>query len=521
MTSLLTKGSAVAVDQELISRGGLIDFVEMAWPEVCPAPFLRNWHHEEVCAHLEAMSRCEIRNLVINQPPGTTKSLIVNTLWPVWEWIHRHGTKFIYASFDPTLVGRRDGGKVINLLQSRWFVARWGQYLVETNPSASDFDIKGGGFRFATSPGGKGTGRHGNVTVCDDPSKPIDAVGGGTITKKALVRVSGWWGNTMSSRQADPSTHRNLIIMQRVHNSDLAGEMLRTGDYVHLCFPMRFRSDLRCRTQWGGDRRETEGELLFPERFPEREVKALETSMGPTVAAAQLQQRPDVEGGGIFKRTDWRFWSYQEGTPEPCLCEKCFNRALVDPSFLDPSCPNVSGRMCVVLPENGINCQSWDMTFKKSDDSDFVAADLWRQYGQQYFLVDMLNERMSFTQTKAAFIRWSLLYPAALDKLVEDAANGPAIESELRLDIPGITLVKPLGGKEARANAVSPLYAAGKAFYPHPKIQPKIWHRMAQHEAFPKDAHDDMVDAGSQALLRLRQYGETFCAAMAKIRGGK
>ena len=519
MTGLLTVSGSINIDREIIRKGGLFDFVQMAWREVEARPFLPNWHHEEVCIHLEAMSRCEIRNLVINQPPGTTKSLIINVLWPCWEWIHRPDTKFINASFDPTLVGRRDGGKVINLLNSPWFKARWGELLVESSPSTTDFNIKGGGFRFATSPGGKGTGRHGDIIAVDDPTKPKDAADGGTIAKKALQMVSGWWGNTMSSRQANPTTHRNLINMQRVHNSDLAGEMLRTGDYIHLCFPMRFVSDLKCRTHWGGDRREKDGELLFPARFPEEEVKALETRMGASVASAQLQQRPGIEGGGVFKRADWRFWHYNENEPEPCLCEKCFRRCLVDPTYSDPT--HITGRKCVVLPRAGLDSQSWDMSFKNLDDSDFVAAGMWRTYAGLYYLLDILNERLSFTQSQAAMIRWDVLYPTALDKLVEDKANGTAIIDQLKLDVPGLTPIEPLGGKEARANACSPLFAAGKVFLPHPSIKPLVWLLMGQCEGFPKDTHDDLVDMISQALLQLRKYGDLFCQAMARIRGDK
>ncbi len=514
--SLLSKSASVRTDIEVVSKGGLFDFVNMAWREVEPAPFTPNWHHEEVCAHLEAMSRCEIRDLAITEPPGCTKSLLVNVLWPAWEWIKRPTTKYIYASFDPTLVGRRDGGKLINLLKSPWFKIRWGSILVDTNPSASDFDTIAGGFRFSTSPGGKGTGRHSNITVCDDPTKPVDATGGGTVTKQALHTVLDWWGNTMSSRQADPKTHRNLVVMQRLHNQDLAGMMIREG-YIHLNLPMRFVSDMKCRTQWGGDRRTREGQLLFPQRFPEEEVKRLEVKMGPTVAAAQLQQTPSVEGGGVFKRSDWLFWAALPNTPEPCLCENCFRKSLVDPSFRDPA--HITGRMCEVCPTAGLDLQSWDMAFKKTDDSDFVAAGVWRAYLSRYFLLDIINERMGYTLAKAALIRWSLKWPSAYDKLVEDTANGPAIIDDLRVDIAGLTPITPLGGKEARANACSPLLAAGKVFLPHPSICPLVWLLMSQAEAFPKEVNDDLVDMMSQALLRLRQHGDLFSTAMARIRG--
>ncbi len=518
---MLSRAHSIAIDRELVAKGSFFDFVQMAWKEVEPRPFLPNWHHEEVCAHLEALSRCEIRNLVINEPPGCTKSLLVNVLWPAWDWVTNDAkTKFIYASFDVTLVGRRDGGKLIDLLRSEWFAARWGELLKEADPSTTDFNTVKGGFRFSTSPGGRGTGRHGDIIAVDDPIKPKDVSGGTTIARQALLNVLAWWSDTMSNRQADPKTHRNLIVMQRLHNMDLAGHLLRTGDYTHLCFPMRFVSNLRCQTPWGQDRRTTEGELLFPARFGEEEVRNLEKTMTDAGRAAQLQQQPSVEGGAVFKRTDWRFWHYLEDIPAPCLCEKCFSRALTDPTYENLECPErPEGRICEILPREGLDVQSWDMSFKDLDTSDYVAAGMWRQWAARYFLVDFLNERMSFTVAQAAMIRWGLQYPTALDKLVEDKANGTAIVDQLKCDVPGLTPVEPLGGKVARATATSPLYAAGKVFFPHPQINPRIWQYMAQHEAFPKDVNDDMVDQGAQALLHLRSHGELFRQAMVRIRG--
>lgn len=520
MSRILSRDYSIAVDRALVEKGGLYDFVQMAWREVEPATFQANWHLEEVCAHLEAVSRCEILRFLLNEPPGCTKSLLINVLWPAWEWIKHPSTKWIYASFDVSLVGRRDGSKLINLLQSDWFASRWGNILVDKNPSASNFDNASGGFRFSTSPGGKGTGRHADIVVVDDPIKPKDVAGGGTVTKQAILKVSSWWGDTMSSRQADPRTHRRVIVMQRLHKDDLAGEMIRTGEYVHLRLPMRYESANPCRTSWGGDRRAQEGELLFPGRHPEETVRALEKDMGPKVAAAQLQQRPTVEGGGIFKRTYWRFWADRPGVPEPCLCEKCFTAKVANPAAItDPA--HVTSRICETLPMIGIECQSWDMTFKKTSDSDFVAAGTWRTYLARYYLLDIINDRMSYAQAKTRMLLYSKKWPRAIDKLVEDAANGPAIVDDLKLDLPGLTLVPPKGGKEARANAVSPLFAAEVVYLPHPDLCPLIWAYMAQLEAFPNDVHDDMVDMTSQVLLQMRQHGELFARAMAALRGDK
>ncbi len=505
--------ATVQVDRELIRKGRFFHFFRMAWPMIDPAPLTLNWHLEEKCNHLEAVSNGEIRKLIINEPPGSGKSNTVNVLWNVWEWVKRPETKFIYASFDASLVGTRDGGKVIRLLESDWFKTRWGSILPPGKPAASKFDTVAGGFRFSTSPGGKGTGRHADIRVIDDPLKPRDASGGATMTRNALRAVSAWCADTLSSRATDQTKVRDVLVMQRLHEEDLAGEWLLKGNCVHLCFPMIFDPENACKTAWGGDRRTQPGELLFPARFPDWKVQEMrDVDMGPDVFEAQCQQRPQRKGGGIFRRDWFRFWAYREGVPEPCVCNDCWAAKRTLPG-------HEQVRMCAVLPQDGFDVQSWDCTFKKSETTDFVSGCVFRVHSSRVFLIDRQNERMSFTQTVHAIRAMSQKWPHAYDKLIEDKANGPAVEDVLKSEIPGITLVNPEGGKEARANAGSIYFSGGRFFVPHPMNAPWVYAFIDQHEKFPRGANDDDVDSTSQVLIRLRRHGEAFSAAMRKLRG--
>lgn len=530
----------IETDRELVRRGTLADFFRMVWPLVDPATLVWNWHLDEKCKHLEAMSRGEIRRLIINEPPGCGKSNLANVIWDVWEWIQRPATKFIYASYDPTLVGTRDGGKVIRVLQSDWFRLRWGDILGPGKPAASMFETRSGGFRFATSPGGKGTGRHADIRVVDDPLKPKDATGGATMTRNALRAVVQWWADTMSSRATDQTTVRDLLIMQRLHEDDLAGDWLAKtvgADLVHLCFPMIYDPAIACKTRWGGDRRTDPGYaasvlealekrsltddqkllldslLLFPRRYPlDVVLKMFEFDMGPDVFAAQCQQRPTRKGGTIFRREWWNFWHYQEGVPEPCRCDQCWSAKRTLPGHVQP-------RSCEVLPHLGFEVQSWDCAFKDKSDSDFVSGGVFRENQGRIFMLDLVNERLSFTDTIREVRNLAVRWPRAYDKLIEDKANGTAVENVLRTEIPGLTLVEPGGSKEARAHAGSVWMSSGKFYLPHPDLFPWVWSFLSQHERFPRASNDDMVDMTSQLLNRLKTHGEHFAEAMRKLRG--
>lgn len=491
------------LDRERVKVGGLHAFMALAWSHVGGAGAFRdNWHLHEIAHHLEAQSSYELNELVINIPPGTGKSMTVNILWPAWDWITYGGSsKWIYGSYDPSLVGARDGGRLLALLQNDWFVERWGNLLAKSVSSASSFQTAGGGFRFATSPGGRGLGRHADHVVADDPVKPADTMGRPATTQGRLREVSLWWSGTMSLRQSDPTRHTRTIVQQRLHKSDLAGEMAERG-YVVLSLPMRAEAR-PCRTAWGGDQRTAEGELLFPERFPEITVSANEKTLGPLGTAAQYQQRPYVEGGTVFRRDWWRFWGKGR---ELCLCDECVREGV---SSHDP------GRDCVPLPERGWDFQSWDLTFKGTVDSDFVAGQRWRAYGGNFYLLAMLNERMGFTET---LDRMRSFGPAGEPRLVEDQANGPAVAESLAGKME-IELVKPEGGKEARANAVTPLFSEGLVYLP---AVSESYTLIAQAEAFPFDVHDDQVDAMTQALVHAQSSsGMKLTRDMAAFRKAK
>lgn len=501
------------VDREIVARGTLADFVEIAWPQVQPGiEYVHGWHIDEMCAHLEAVSRCEIRNLIINIPPGCMKSLLVSVLWQVWHWIRIDPScAWITGSFDATLCGQRDGGRILALMGSEWFVTRWGNRLKRPNQSAYNFELLGGGFRFATSPGGKGTGRHANIVVIDDPIKPADTLGQSAITRKGLGRVHDWRTQTLGLRRKDPKTHRTVLVMQRLLSEDPTADVLAEGGAVHLNLPMLFEPDYRCETPIGGDRRTAAGELLYPGRYDAPAAAAAAKILGPTGAAAQLQQRPNQLGGTIFRREFWQFWHPAGAEVEmPCMCNGCVDAG---------RSVHKSARPCVALPETGIDVQAWDMAFKGTEKSDYVAATWWRGYQGHYYLRRILNERLTFSGTCDALLRWRVTCPAERT-LVEDAANGPAVIDALTSTVPGLLAVSPGGGHEARAHAATPLFAAGAVWLPHPDVEPLVWALIKQAETFPRSINDDMVDAMTHPLVWYRNgSAEAHLSALARAGG--
>lgn len=468
------------LDRALVKKGGLYKFMQLAWSHVESAEFVPAWHLEEICKHLEAVSRGECRRLVINVPPGCGKSLTVSVFWPVWEWITRPKRKWMFASFDASL-SQRDALKAKGLIQSEWFQARWGYRAnaktlkrrgltpvgivtesQEKQNTASIYWSSGGGLRFSTSVGGKSTGWHAHIQVCDDPVKPKDVQGSSKASWTIIKAANEWWANTMASRKADPKDFSRVVIMQRLHELDLAAICIRDG-YTLLSLPMELEGE-PCKTPWGGDRRTTQGELLCPDRYDLASVRETAKDMGPMVAAAQLQQRPTPSGGTIIK-TPWLMKRWK------------------------------------TLPARVRWLMSWDCAFKDLDDSDYVVGQVWAYTLAEFFLVDEVRDQLDFVSTCQALKDLKEKYPQARKILIEDKANGTAVENALRKEVPGIILCNPQGGKTARLNAVSGYFQAGNVYLPEGK--PWVGDYVVEISRYPKWPHDDRVDATSQALIHV------------------
>jgi predicted phage terminase large subunit-like protein len=146
--------------------------------------------------------------------------------------------------------------------------------------------------------------------------------------------------------------------------------------------------------------------------------------------------------------------------------------------------------------------QSWDCSFKDLQTSDYVVGQAWARVGPAFLLADQVRARMDCPTTVKAVRELSRKCPNSLAKLIEDKANGSAVIQMLSREIPKILPVNPEGGKVARAAAVSPLIEAGNVYLPHPLYAPWVTEFIEECGAFPNGAHDDQVDAMSQALLR-------------------
>jgi len=462
---------AIECDRATVREGGLRAFVELAWTQVEPLEFVPGWHIDEMCTHLEAVSRGECRRLLINIPPGMSKSLIVSVLWPAWDWTFHPSRKFIAASYNETL-SHKSAKLMRDLVLSDWYCARWPDVRLrcENSQAVGAFKNASGGFRFSPGAGSGITGWHADIHIVDDPLSADQCRGSAASVAANLDKVWSWYRETLSSRAVNRDRLARVVVMQRLHEQDLAGRLLAAGDYTHLCLPLEYSTAsqhrhiiLPSKTRWGGDRRNVEGELLCPGRLSAEGLPSLKTEIGTYAYTGQYAQQPPTAGGAIIHR-GWMTKFYE------------------------------------VLPVGGQYIQSWDMAFKSTDTSSYVVGQCWYYKGGAFYLVDQVREQMGFSATLSAIQAFSAKHPRARAKLVEAKANGSAVVDVLNKKLPGLILIEPEGGKEARLHACSPLFEAGNVWLPDPQASPWVNDYIEELCTFPGAAHDDQADSTSQAL---------------------
>ena len=456
----------------------LENFVKEAWKILEPVSSLQwNWHHSLICEYLTLIKEnqfketCgqELEGIIFNVPPRTMKSLLITVFFPVWVWTSHPSRRFMFVSYSEKLSTQHSVFRR-SVIESPWYQERWGGVFSFSKDQnlKSHYENSKRGAMFSTGMQATATGLGGDVLIFDDPLNPEQA-----ISQAEREAVNLRFDATFRSRINDPAKGVKIVIMQRLHELDLTGHILsrEKSRWHHLSLPATAVSDQEWKFPISGKTKpQRAGGLLWSARLPQAFLDSQRVGMGSWAFNGQYQQSPAPIEGGIIKRQWVRFYRQ--------------------------------------MPEKfDFMVQSWDCTFSGGSDNDFVAGQVWaRAAGKYYMLPYRAYDRLDFAPTMAAIKSCHAKFPQAHAILIEDKANGPAIISELQKEIPGVIAVNPEGGKLARAQATAPLWESGSIELPDPQVFGLHWMDDYLHNicTFPKAAHDDDVDATSQALIWMR-----------------
>lgn len=303
----------------ILAAGGLslYEFIAAFWNEVSDDEYKPNWHIKYLCGVLEDLARRvgnhekKEEDLIINIPPGTTKTLLVSVMFPVWCWTRWPWIKFITGSYSNDLA-LESAEKSRDIMRSDKFKALYPDITVkEDKDTKSNFRIAVierksngavnriafAGGRFSTSVGGTITGFHGHINIWDDPINPKQAA-----SEILLNTANNWVDKSASTRKADKEISVTIMVMQRLHQNDPTGHLLEKKDkkIKHICLPGEIKTFLQYVSppELVGNYKDG---LLDPVRLSWSALKEMEADLGQYGYAGQVGQNPVPPGGGMFK----------------------------------------------------------------------------------------------------------------------------------------------------------------------------------------------------------------------------
>ena len=476
------EGEIASDDIEIPS---LYDFVKQAWHVIEPGtPFVDGFHIEAICLHLEMVTQRKIKRLLVNMPPRHAKSSIISVLWRVWSWLVDPSHRWLCASYALQL-SIRDNRKCRLLLESPWFQQQPYSKLFRLSDDQNvkiKFENSKRGVSQAVSVGSSTTGEGADTLLIDDPHAIDD--------KTSDVKREGaleWFRDTWSTRLNNPQTGAMVVVSHRIHDSDVSGYILsgETGEeWTHLNLPAEYEAEHHCNTSIDGnlfweDWRARDGELLWPEQFPQHIINIAKVKHGAMAFAALFQQRPMPSEGGQFKQQWFRYF-------------------VEESAYYELSRPEGIKR---VKREQCQTFMTADLAISQKQTADYTVLCVWAiTPDRELLLLNRLRERLDNpSQQKTIATYYHRYLPSFIQ--IESVAYQLALVQQLRQQGLPIKEYKPVKDKVARATSASVYYESGQVFHPKHASWLQEWEN--ELLVFPMGKYDDQVDCCSQACEHL------------------
>jgi predicted phage terminase large subunit-like protein len=443
-----------------LRRHELASFVAGAMAELAPGErYQDNFHVAAIAFQLEEVIAGRCRRLLITCPPRHLKSIAASVCAPAWALGRNPKRRFVCISHTAELAAKHHDD-CRRLMRSPYYQSLFpSAHIARDKNTDVEFRMAGGGGRYSISVGGPLTGRGGDVIIIDDPLKADDAA-----SETRRKGVNTWYRETLASRLNDPKAGAIVLVMQRLHDDDLAGLVLEQGGWTHLNLPAIAEADEDIQIAACAYHRRRAGQLLHAARMGQEELDLARAAMGSTAFSAQYQQRPAPQDGAIIKRR-WlkRYTRMPERQPGDRIV------------------------------------QSWDTGVKAGDANDYSACATFMRRGEEHYLLHMFRARLEFPDLLARVIAHRLAWKANV-LLVEDASSGAQVIQALKANprVANAIAIKPERDKLIRLDGQSHKFEAGAVLLP--ESAPWLVDFEAELLAFPKGRYDDQVDAVSQYL---------------------
>lgn len=461
-------------EYQAILRVDLTTFIERAFYELNPSgAYVPGKYIELLASVLENCRTGKTKRQIINLPPRTLKSHAASVAFPAWLLGHDPSVQIIGASYGQDLADKhaRDARTIMTSPFYRRLFPR--TVLSESKQSVNDFTTTQNGFRMATSVNGVLTGRGADIIILDDILKPDDA-----LSETRRRAANEWYFNTLLSRLNSKEHGVIIIVMQRLHQEDLVGEVMDREHWEVLSLPAIAVDDECHKFDTPFGQRSfirNAGEAIHPERDSVESYLKIRESVGEYNFQSQYQQDPMSREGGMVKREWIKFYEPQD------------------------------------LPEHfSYMLQSWDTANKAEEMNDYSVCTTWGYEKRKFYLLDVFRKRLTYPQLKRAVgERYRKFHPTKL--LIEDKSSGISLIQEIKDEgVYSVEPYKPEPGtdKVMRFGTQTIKFENGKVHLP--KAAPWLDDYIREIIGFPGTKYDDQVDSTAQALEFLGTKGHSL-----------
>lgn len=447
---------------ELCKRSFYRFFLEM-WETIETVELVPNWHIKYICDELqdvyETWEAGEVQDdVLINVPPGSSKSTIITQTFPAWLWVRDASIRVISSSYSGDLATAH-AVKTRDMLKSDKFNRMYPNLITFKSDTDGKTHYKNtdNGERFVTSTGGRVTGMHGDFIISDDPINPE-----ATASEKELTKAVRFQGATLSTRKTNKARTVTIMVMQRLHHNDPAGDWIRRkGDNLrHICLPgevSKFVKPEELKDRY------VDG-LLDPIRMDRKALDKIKSDLGSYGYAGQIGQQPSPEDGEIWK-SNWII-------PVP-----------------DHEMPSRTE-----MRDYGTD---WDTAYTKNEKNAASAYIVSGKKDNKMYIDALGWEYMEFPEL-LKFMKTQVPSPHYVEK---KASGKSACQTLISEGIPAVE-VDVNGDKTARARDATPK-AEGGLVYCRASILEKLLNDTQQGIlAFPNGEKQDLADTLAQAIMR-------------------
>lgn len=251
--------------------------------------------HIKMCDALQrfADGKNEKRNLLINCPPGTGKSLLLQ-YFITWCFARNKNNMFCYVAYGEKLI-KKLSKESRNLMMTPEWEELFGKEMDPGDKSVLNYHLISGGVRSGLTAGtissallGVDAGMPGlegftGALLLDDINSPEV-----TSSVHEQIETPDIYQRKLATRRRTPEVP-TICIQQRIHPNDFSGWVLKNEaeDWETVIIPAL----------------DGNGESFYPKRYPKEQLEK-EQQRNPFMFAAMYQQAP-IDNYGAYFHEEW------------------------------------------------------------------------------------------------------------------------------------------------------------------------------------------------------------------------